>query len=179
MTKTKWIMFGLLAAVLAACASAPESRADQRSLEAEADATLARMVGRDDSLRALVARAPGYAVFPSITSAGLVVGGSGGVGVVYENDVVVGFAEARGGSIGAQIGGQSFSELIVFETPEALARFRAGNFDLSADASATAIRSGAAATARFENGTAVFIDDQSGMMASATIGGQSINFTAK
>lgn len=172
-------MIGLLASVLAACASAPESREDQLSLEARADATVQRMIERDESLGQLLARAPGYAVFPDVTSAGFVVGGSGGTGVVYENGVVVGYAELTGGSVGAQIGGQSFSELIVFETPEALDRFRAGNFDLSADASATAIRSGAAASTRFEGGTAVFIDDQSGLMASATVGGQQINFRAK
>lgn len=181
MTKNKKTGFvlGLMATMFVGCASAPQSRPDQQALEARADATVQTMVASDPTLGELLARSAGYAVFPQVSEAGFVVGGAGGAGVVYENGRVIGFSELRAGSVGAQIGGQSFSEIIVFETPAALDRFRAGNFDLQAGLSATAIQSGAAARARFEDGVAVFVGGHSGLMAAANVGGQSVTFHAK
>ncbi|AKF08603.1 hypothetical protein DB32_005752 [Sandaracinus amylolyticus] len=161
------------------CASAPESRPDQRALEARADGALETMMARDTSLRPLLSRAAGYVVFPEVTEGGFIVGGAQSVGVVYENGRPTGYAELRGGTVGAQIGGQSYSQLVVFEDRQALQRLRAGNFDLTAGVTATAIQAGAAAQANFEGGTAVFIDSQSGLMAGATVGGESITYISK
>jgi lipid-binding SYLF domain-containing protein len=172
----------LLVAVLAgawlvtACASAPETREEQQTLEAQADATLQGMVARDPSLRDVLDDAVGYVVFPEIGKGGAVVGGAQGVGVVYEDGMPIGTAALNQATIGAQLGGQTFSELIVFSEREPLERLKAGNFDLTADASATAITSGAAAQASFENGTAVFISGEEGLMAEASVGGQEISF---
>lgn len=158
------------------CASAPETRPEQNSLEAQADATIASMTREDPSLGAMLTAAPGYVVFPEIGEGGFIAGGSAGVGVVYEDGEPIGFAELREGSVGAQVGGQSYAQLIVFDTQAALERLKTNNFDLTADASATLIRSGAASSTRFEDGTAVFVDDEAGMMVEAAVGGQSITF---
>ena len=85
----------------------------------------------------------------------------------------------RAGSVGLQAGGQAFSQIVVFQTEEALNRLMAGNFDMSAGVTATALASGSAASVEFEGGTAVFVDDETGLMAGASIEGQSLNFTAK
>ncbi|UJR78778.1 YSC84-related protein [Sandaracinus amylolyticus] len=173
------VLFGLFASLVLGCASAPESRPDQRALEARADGAVQTMTARDPTLRPLLARSAGYIVFPEVTEGGFIVGGAQSVGVVYENGRPTGYAELRGGTVGAQIGGQSYSQLVVFDSREALNRMRAGNFDLTAGLTATAIQSGAAAQANFENGTAVFIDSQSGLMAGATVGGESISYISK
>jgi lipid-binding SYLF domain-containing protein len=178
-TSVMFAAVGLIASMLGACASAPESRPDQRALEARSDAVLQTMIARDPSLGELLARAPGYVVFPEVVEGGLIVGGAQAVGVVYEDGDPVGYAELRNASIGAQLGGMSYSELIVFATDDAFTRLRAGNFDISADLRATAIQSGAATSAHFEGGTAVFIDDESGLMAGASLAGEQISFTAK
>lgn len=179
MRKTSIVVLGLFLGVCLGCASAPETRPDQRALEARADATVEHFVDRDPTLRQLLAEAPGYVVFPSIAAGGFVVGGQTGVGVVYEDGRPIGYAEMREANIGAQIGGQSYAQLVVFETRDALDRLKSGNFDLSAGVTATAIQSGAAASTRFEGGTAVFIDDESGLMAGAVVGGEQIEFRAK
>jgi lipid-binding SYLF domain-containing protein len=80
--------------------------------------------------------------------------------------------------VGAQLGGQSYSELIVFETTDALNRFKSGNFSFAANASAVANREGAARTAKYENGVAVFVHPNAGLMGEAAIGGQKFNFVS-
>ena len=179
MSRTKSVVLGLAAAMLAACASAPETRPEQQALEARAEATVETMVARDPSLGELLAGAPGYVVFPQVAEGGVIVGGANGVGVVFEDGRPTGYAELREGSVGLQLGGQSYSELVVFETDDALTRFKTGNFDLTAGVTATAIMSGAGASTRFEDGVAVFVDDESGLMAGATLAGQSISYSAK
>ncbi|MGE0789811.1 MAG: YSC84-related protein [Sandaracinaceae bacterium] len=179
MTKTFTTTFLAILATLGlalGCASAPETRAEANDLETDASASVNAMVRRDPSLGTLIARSPGYVVFPEIGQGGLVGGGSAGTGVVYEGGVCVGYATLNEGTVGAQIGGRVFAELIVFETPEALERLKSGDFDLTANASATFIESGAAASAHFEDGTVVFIDQETGAMAEASVGGQSLGF---
>jgi lipid-binding SYLF domain-containing protein len=158
------------------CATAPDTRPEEASLEARADAAVLRMIEIDPALGPLLAEAPGYVVFPSITEGAVVVGGGGGVGVLFENGEVVGYAELTQGSIGAQIGGQTYTELIVFRTADALARFKTDNFDLEANAGATALASGAVASAPAEGGTAVFVADEAGLMVEASFAGQQIDY---
>lgn len=159
-----------------ACASAPTTRADQHDLRIRADATLEAMVERDPSLGEIVAGARGYVVFPNVGEGGLVFGGAQGVGVVYEHGLPRGYAELNEGSVGAQIGARSYSQLVVFLTEPAWQRFRRGQFTFNADASATALTAGAARSASFAQGVEVFIDRSAGVMAEASIAGQSLSF---
>ena len=61
----------------------------------------------------------GYVVFPSITKAAVVVGGAAGNGQVFEKGAYIGDAHVSQATIGAQLGGQSFAEVIFFETKAA------------------------------------------------------------
>jgi lipid-binding SYLF domain-containing protein len=162
--------------ITSGCSTAPKTQAEKRSLVAESDAALTSMVARDPSLRDFVDRAPGHVIFPDVGKAGAIVGGAYGRGVVYERGRPIGFAELNQGSLGAQIGAQSYSELIVFENEAALNRFKAGNFDLGAEVSAVALKAGAAGSARFEGGVAVFQHTRGGLMAAAAVNGQKLNY---
>jgi lipid-binding SYLF domain-containing protein len=79
-------------------------------------------------------------------------------------------------SVGAQIGGQEFSEIIFFQTPKNVAIFKQGKANLSAEASAVALDQGAAAVARYKNGIAIFTQVKGGLMAEASVGGQKFSF---
>ena len=57
----------------------------------------------------------GYAVFPTIGKGGFVVGGSYGKGQVYRHGKVTGKTSVVEGSIGFQIGGKAFSQIIFFQ----------------------------------------------------------------
>jgi len=165
---------GLLLAT--ACATAPDTLAERRSLDANAEATLETMTARDPGLNQLLEGAAGYAVFPGIGKGGVLAGGAHGIGVVYERGTQIGYAELNQASIGAQLGGQSFSEVIVFRDRRGLDRLKADNFDLGADASAIAVTSGAAAGAQFERGVAVFVLPRGGLMVDLSVHGQQIDF---
>src|SRR4030095_17083613 len=98
---------------------------------------------------ALVKRSYGYSLFPNVVKGGLVVGGAYGRGVVYERGQHSGYSDLSQGSVGLQVGGQSFSELLVFENKEALERFKAGRFGFAAGASAGGWKTGGATNAPF------------------------------
>jgi len=155
---------------------APE---DTAALVAAATARLQQMQTEDPALGALLQKGSGYALFPNVGKAGLVVGGAYGRGVVYERGQPSGYSTLRQGSVGVQAGVQSFSELLVFETPAALEHFKAGQFGMAADASAVVLKAGMATNVNFVNGVAVLVHPISGVMVEAAIGGQQFTYQAK
>ena len=142
----------------------------------------------------------GYAVFPTVGKAGIGIGGSYGTGQVYQGGKVTGEVSLIKGSIGFQLGGQAFSEMIFFEDKRAYDEFTSGNFEFDATASAVAITAGVQASAgsegasagasagpatgaqaktSYHKGMAVFTHAKGGLMYEAAIGGQKFNFKPK
>ena len=121
----------------------------------------------------------GYVVFPSITKAAVVVGGAAGNGQVFEKGAYIGDAHVSQATIGAQLGGQSFSEVIFFETKAALDRFKENKYEMTAGLSAVAAAEGKSKDAKYTNGVAVFTHAKKGLMAEASVGGQKFKFTPK
>lgn len=162
--------------VVAGCSTAPKSQAERRGLVAEADATVEMMMAKDPGLRDLIDGSAGYAVYPNVGAAGAVVGGAYGRGLVFERGRPVGFTELNQGAVGAIIGGQTYSQLIVFHNEAALGRLKAGNFDIGAEASAVLLKAGVAAATRVEGGFSIFQMPKGGLMATAAVTGQKINY---
>lgn len=121
----------------------------------------------------------GYAVFPSITKAAVVVGGAGGGGRVFEKGAYIGDVSMSQASIGAALGGQSFAEAIFFETKAALDKFKTAGWEMAAGMSAVAASSGKSKDAKYTDGVAVFTQANKGLMADVSIGGQKFKFTPK
>src|SRR5262245_27238429 len=169
----------IMAGLLASCATAPAAREDKAALVAEASSRWQQMRTADPALGAVVQRAYGYALFPDVGKAGLGVGGAYGRGVVYERGQHIGYADLTQGTIGAQVGGQSFSELLVFEQKAALDRFKAGQVGFAAGASAVVLKSGVATNPKFNDGVAVIVEPVGGAMAEAAIGAQQFTYQAK
>jgi lipid-binding SYLF domain-containing protein len=170
---------GLSAAIaLGGCAtSPPKTEAKRSALQEEAEAALQTMEAKDPSLKPTLKAAYGYAIFPTVTQGGAVVGGATGRGVAYQQGKMVGYVELNQASVGAQLGGQSFSELLVFSDPGAFANLKTGTFGFGADASAVGVTEGAAASARFENGVAAFVMQKSGLMFNLSLNGQRLTYT--
>jgi len=120
--------------------------------------------------------APGYAVFSTVVKGGAGLGGAGGSGVLFEGGKATGTASLAQGTIGLQLGGQTFSEVIFFETAAALSDFKKGTFALAAQASAVAGGAGTAATANYQRGVAVVAMPKGGLMCEASVGGQKFHF---
>lgn len=171
------LLAGVPAAVLVGCSTAPKTASGQNELQRDSDRALQQAVAQDPTLRPVLDRSAGYAVFPTVGEGGFIVGGGYGKGALYEHGQFTGFADITSISGGLKIGGEKFSQLIVFETQEPLSSFKNGQFTVSADAKAVALHSGAAANAPFDKNIQIYTWSQSGLMADASVGGQSFRFT--
>ena len=169
-------LFAITLTGLVGCQTEPKTEAGKANLHDEATTVLNAFEREDPSLRDFMQRAHGYAIFPSVGKGGLGIGGAYGHGEVYERGQRIGYSDITQATIGLQAGGQSFSELIVFENAAALDRFKTGKFSFSANASAIAVKSGAAGSANFKDGMAVFVKPQGGLMFEASIGGQEFSY---
>jgi lipid-binding SYLF domain-containing protein len=169
----------VLSCALTACTTAPKSEEGKADKRDEAAAALAKAERNDPTLSPVLRDAKGYAVFPTVGKGAVGVGGAYGKGVLYEAGVFTGYCDLTQASIGLQLGGQAYTEIIVFSTADALTRFKTGNFAFDAQATAVALKSGAGANAKYSNGVAVFTMDESGLMFEASIGGQKFSYQAK
>ncbi len=159
------------------CAHAPTKPGERADLRVEAQKTLSSMEAKDPGLRSLIDRSVGYIVFPAVGEGGFLVGGGAGAGVVYERGRQTGFAEVTHADVGALAGAQRYSELVIVNDRSALESMKTGRFDFGANASAVIVRTGAAASATFERGVAVFVEPVRGAMVNASLTGQRIRFT--
>ena len=130
----------------------------------------------DPSLKAFFDKAYAYAVYPTVGKGGIGIGGAHGSGVVYRKGHMIGYTSLTQVTIGWQLGGESFRELIFFENEKAFNTFKSGSLKFSAQASAVAATSGAAAKTSYANNVAVFTLIKGGLMYEASVGGQSFSF---
>ena len=170
----------VLAAGLAACSTvAPSGDTARNQIVQHSAAALRDMNRVDPGVDDLVRKGHAYAMFPEVVKGGAGLGGAHGRGTVHEKGQHVGYADLSFASIGAQIGGQTYSELIVFEDKEALARFQRGTLEFTAGVSAIILNTGVAANARFVDGVLVIVQPLAGAMAEAAIGGQQFRYVPK
>ncbi|HHH14068.1 MAG TPA: hypothetical protein ENJ98_07505 [Thiolapillus brandeum] len=142
----------------------------------------------------------GYAVFPTVGKGGIGVGGAYGKGRVYAQGRYVGDSSVTQVSLGFQLGGQAFSEIVFFEDERAFREFTSGNFEfgagagvvvITAAAQAQATTAGSSATVsggpnnaetmgnRYNKGMATFIIPKGGLMYEATVSGQKFTYTPR
>jgi len=170
------LSFGILALLSAGCATEPQGNDAKAELNDNSQKALQRLYAEDTGLQSFLNNSAGYVIFPTVGKGGIIIAGSYGRGQVYDHGKFVGYSDITQATIGAQIGGQSFTELLAFDTQGALEHYEAGKFAFDATASAVALKSGAAATAKYSNGVAAFVEPQGGLMLEAAIGGQSFSF---
>jgi lipid-binding SYLF domain-containing protein len=166
----------VLAAILMVAGTLTYNGRASDDLQADAQQAIQNFQNADSTLKPYFDSSAGYAVFPDVGKGGLIVGGAHGKGVVYEKGAAVGIATMTQASIGAQAGGQSFAQVIFFETPSALEDFKGGNFEMSADVSAVAVSQGASKAAKYKGGVMVFALPKKGLMVQASVGGQKFKF---
>jgi lipid-binding SYLF domain-containing protein len=166
----------LVAAILIAFTTTyAQTRKDKKIMEdaIEAKTTLLKS---NKGLQGFFDNSAGYVIFPNVGKGGFIVGGASGNGVVYENGTAVGMADLKKLNIGFQAGGQAIIEVIFFETPVDLERFKENNFEFAAETSAVALKSGIAFNAKYKDGVAVFALPKAGLMADASVGGQRFEY---
>jgi lipid-binding SYLF domain-containing protein len=130
----------------------------------------------DPSLEAFFDGAHAHAIFPRVAKGAAGIGAANGDGVVYRGGQPVALTELTQVDVGLQLGGQSFSQVIFFQDERAFERFKRGDVEFSANASAVAADKGAAAANDYEDGVAVFSMTRGGLMFEASIGGQEFDY---
>lgn len=140
----------------------------------------------------------GYVVFPTIGKGGIGIGGAHGSGRVYSQGTYVGDVTMTQLTLGLQLGGQAFSQMIFLEDERAFQSFTSGNFEFSAQATAVALTAGVSAEAStgggatasasggrndakvshagYRKGMAIFTIARGGLMYEATVGGQKFRY---
>lgn len=175
MTRRGFIQAALLmiAVALPLVASKPSSAATGRDLTAAAEQALTRLYNESTTAREYGRKAKGILVFPEITKAGIGIGGSYGEGVLFVDGKPVDYYSIGSGSLGLTLGAQSFSQVVMFMTDEALRNFRASKgWEAGVDGSVVAIKEGTAGSMTMTEDPVVgFIFGQTGLMFDASFSG--------
>lgn len=150
-----------------------------------------------DAAAPFFARSYGYAVFPTVGKGGFILAGGYGRGRVFVAGDPVGDTTVTQASVGFQVGGQAYTQIIFFEDERAFREFSQGGFEFGGQVNATVIKASAQATAStagttagasggvndveavapgFYKGMAVFIIATGGLMFEASVGGQRFTY---
>jgi lipid-binding SYLF domain-containing protein len=167
--------FGLV--TLSGCGTSPSTPQQTAEINATAETNLQVLRNQDPSVGQAIDQAYAYAVLPEVGKGGVGVSGGGGKGVVYEQGKYWGVCQTQFGDVGLTLGGETYSELVLFRTKAAFDNFTNAGLKFDSAASATAIQAGVTVKPKFENDTALLTYNTKGLMLDASIGAQ--QFTAK
>ncbi|MEO8856360.1 MAG: YSC84-related protein [Burkholderiaceae bacterium] len=150
----------------------------RQKIDAGVTSALSKLVAQVPDSRNLMALARGILVFPSVLSAGFVVGGSYGQGALLEGGRTTGYYSTVAASVGLLAGAESKAVYILFMTQDALDKFKASRgWAVGADASVTMIKAGASAsvdTQTARNPVIGYALSNAGLMASLSLDGTKI-----
>ena len=131
------LLFTLIALLATPALKAQDAR--QERLIDDAENAKSDFTESNELLQKLFNNAYGYAIFPNVGKGAAGIGGAAGSGIVYEKGETIGLVKMKQLTIGLQIGGQAFREVIFFEDKATLERFKTNEFEFAAQTSASAI----------------------------------------
>jgi len=156
--------------------AAPAS--SRAAMETAVNETLSRLYSTVPGSREMVSKAAGVLVFPAVVGGSFVVGADHGKGALRVGGSTVNYYSTTSASIGFQAGGQSRSVIYVFNTQDALQKFRNSN-GWTADADATVAigtvgANGHVDTKTVQQPVASFVLTNVGLEAGVAVGGSKI-----
>ena len=166
----------LYCALLVVTVAYPQQEKKLQKIIKDALTTKEALIAADPNMAQLLENSFGYAIFPNVGKGGLLLGVSAGYGVVWQNGEVIGSAKIREVSIGLQLGGQAFSQVIFYDSDEAFSRIKANKVEFRAQAAALADSKSASTNINMADGILVFVKSKKGLMGEAAIGGQKFKF---
>lgn len=156
----------------------PAFAASKSELNASSKAALDKLVAGSPAAKALSAKAIAVLVFPSITKAGLMIGGQYGDGVLWQRGKPVGYYNTSGASYGFQAGAQQYGYAMFFLNKKGLDALNAqSGFEVGVGPSVVVMDQGMAKTTTTKTYTEdvyAFIFSQKGLMAGIGIQGNKI-----
>jgi lipid-binding SYLF domain-containing protein len=120
---TLGLVLGLV--VFAPAGTQRAAAADKAVIDARVEAALVDLRTLGPGTARLLDEAEGVLVLPRITKGGFVVAGRYGEGALLVDGETLAYYSLAAASLGLQAGVETFSQALLFMTPEALAEFRA------------------------------------------------------
>ncbi|MEI7427360.1 MAG: lipid-binding SYLF domain-containing protein [Betaproteobacteria bacterium] len=163
-------------------ASYSEAKNDP-ALNKKAQTALQQLLKSNANARVLNAKAVAVLVFPSITKAGLMVGGQYGDGVLLSQGKPVAYYNNSGVSYGLQVGAQEFGYTLFFMKQSAISALDSTEgFELGVGPSIVVVDEGFAKSTtsiNLQDDIYAFIFNQKGLMAGLGIQGNKITKLSK
>ena len=168
--------------VFAGCTTTGGSSGDpaarREAIDAAVDSALSRLYREARGSQEIVASARGVLVFPSVVSAGFIVGGSHGQGALRKAGKTANYFRMTEASVGLLAGAQSQAVFILFMTQDALARFEASRgWTAGVDGSIALLTVGANAqvtTQTAQQPIVGFVLTNGGLMANVSLNGNRV-----
>lgn len=158
--------------------SGGDPAARRAAIDSAVDSALSRLYSEARGSQEIVASARGVLVFPSVVSAGFIVGGSHGQGALRKNGKTTSYFRMTEASVGLLAGAQSQAVFILFMTQDALARFEASRgWTAGVDGSIALLSLGANAqvtTQTAQQPIVGFVLTNGGLMANVSLNGNRV-----
>lgn len=157
----------------------PAHAADAATLSKESLAALDALYAKTPAAKALGEKAKAILVFPTVTRAGLVVGGAHGEGVLIKDGQVQGYFSTTMGSVGLQAGVQKYSYAMFFMSDSIVEEFKASKgFEIGIGPTVVLVDEGVAkqiTQATIQADIYAFVFGQKGLMAGVGVQGSKIS----
>ncbi len=177
-SKAWQMLLAAIISVLLVLAASPARAADAAQLDQAAQAALQDLYAKVPAAKVLGEKARAILVFPSITKAGLVVGGQYGEGALIRGGKTVAYYSTAGASYGLQAGVQKYGYAMMFMTDAAFqALDKVDGFEVGVGPTVVVVDEGVArnaTTATMKDDIYAFVFDQKGLMAGIGIQGTKI-----
>ena len=165
-------------ALLTLAGTGTAEAATAAEIDRDARNALDRLYRTTPPAKILSDKAKGILVFPSIIKGGFVVGGQYGQGALMEGGKTVAYYNIVAGSIGWQIGAQSFSQAWFFMTDKALHYIdKSQGFEAGVDATVAVAdvgKGGDLSSTTLQSPIIAFVFGQSGLMAGLSLQGSKV-----
>ena len=152
---------------------------DTAAIDKQVSATLDQFYGLNSKNKSLADNAAAVLVFPTITKAGIGIGGEHGEGALLQGGKTTGYYSISGASIGLTLGVAQHSQVILFQTPAARDKFVNGSdWSIGADASVAVVKTGVGGTydtQTLSKPVLAFVFGQKGLMGDASLQGGKIS----
>jgi len=174
----KNVVISLALLVLALGANVAARAESKQEIDVAVSDTLERFTHASPAHGELLHKAVGVLVFPRITKAGAGIGGEHGNGSLLKHGATVNYYSLSSASLGLTLGAGQRSEVILFMTREALAKFEASNsYNVGVDAQVAVVSEGAGGgidTETMKKPILGFVFDEKGLIGDLSLKGTKI-----
>jgi lipid-binding SYLF domain-containing protein len=152
--------------------------ASTEQIDADVAAALTRFYAQDQDHRDLAQKASAILVFPHLTKAGAGIGGEYGEGALEIDGKTVGYYKMTGASLGATLGAAHRSEVILFMTDDARAKFmNSRDWTVGVDAGVAIVKGAGvkADTETLRRPVVAFVFGEQGLIADVSMEGAKVS----